>query len=91
MANGLRVDWSGLNAGAANSELIAAELTVDARAGADNSQPSYRGLSAMDSAVLSARTRQSARVSGQAEVLSAAGVQYEAIDTQTAGGLAELM
>lgn len=91
MANDLRVDPGALRAGATSSEMIAAELG-NAPASLDAGHyPSSTGVIAMDSAVITARTSQSSRVSAQAGDLSAAAQRYSAVDEQHAGGLAELM
>lgn len=91
MANDLRVDPGALRAGATSSELIAAELGVSPARPDAGGYPSSTGVSAMDDAVITARSSQSGRVSAQAGHLSAAAHRYTATDEQHAGGLAELM
>ncbi|MUL85310.1 hypothetical protein FZI95_24885 [Mycobacterium sp. CBMA247] len=91
MANDLRVDPGALRAGATSSEMIAAELGASPTSSDAGGYPSCTGVTAMDSAVITARSSQSSRVSAQAGVLSAAALRYDAIDEQSAGGLAELM
>ncbi|MHC9296657.1 hypothetical protein ACRCUN_29690 [Mycobacterium sp. LTG2003] len=90
MANDLRVDPGGLRAGAISSEMIAAELTAETVDAALVS-PTHTGVSAMDAAVSAARGRQSTRVSAQAGDMLAGASRFEAVDDETAGGLAELM
>ncbi|WP_254849117.1 hypothetical protein [Mycobacterium sp. GA-1841] len=71
--------------------MIAVELgaaSVDSGVGG---YPSSSGVAAMDSAVMNVRAMQSGRVSAQAGDLSAAAGRYDAIDEQSAGGVAELM
>lgn len=90
MANDLSVDPGGLRAGAISSEMIAAELTAET-VGTAVESPTHTGVSAMDAAVSSVRARQSTRVSAQAGDMLAGASQFEAVDEETAGGLAELM
>ncbi len=91
MANDLRVDPGALRAGATSSEMIAAELGVSHARPDAGGYPSSTGVSAMDDAVITARTTQAGRVRAQAGYLSAAALQNAAVDEQHAGGLAELM
>lgn len=91
MANDLRVDPGALRAGATSSALIAAELGALPMSPNSGGYPSCAGVSAMDSAVITARTTQSSRVSAQAGDLSAAAFRYDSADEHSAGGLAELM
>ncbi|MDH6198878.1 hypothetical protein M2272_005542 [Mycobacterium frederiksbergense] len=91
MANDLRVDPGALRAGATSSEMIAVELGASPVGGGAGGYSSCSGVVAMDAAVTTMRTMQSGRVSAQAGDLSAAALQYDAIDGQTAGGLADLL
>ena len=91
MANDLRVDPGALRAGATSSEMIAAELGASRACPDAGGYPSCAGVLAMDSAVTTARSSQSHRVSAQAGDLSAAALRYDASDEQSAGGMAELM
>ncbi len=91
MANDLRVDPGALRAGATSSAMIAAELGASRPRPDAGSYPSGTGVAAMDSAVTTARSFQSSRVSAQAGDLSAAAVRYGVVDEQSAGGMAELM
>jgi len=81
MANGLEVDAGGLRVAAAGGDGIAAGLsggTFDAVAIA---QPSGAGVSAMNAALASVKSRQSTRMTGQAEDLSASSARYDTTDT----------
>jgi hypothetical protein len=80
MANGLEVDASGLRIAAANSELTAAELATGTVDGGHGTTPSQAGVVAILAAVQSVRTRQSNRISGQADDLSVSGVRYDTTD-----------
>lgn len=91
MANDLRVDPGALRAGATSSEMIAVELGAAPAGSGVGEYPSSSGVAAMDTAVVHVRTMQSGRVSAQAGDLSAAAGRYDAIDEQSAGGVAELM
>jgi len=87
MANELNVNADGLRAAAASSDVIAAELatgTVDGGAGAT---PSQAGVAAILAAAQSARTRQSQRISGQADDLSVSGTRYDTTDSGGAGAI----
>lgn len=66
MGNELDVDSSDLRAAAAGADAIAETLAGAATAGSTGAQPSTAGVSALDAAISAIRTRQSARVSGQA-------------------------
>lgn len=90
VANDLRIDPGGLRAGAISSEMIAAELTAETVDAAADS-PTHTGVSAMDAAVSAVRARQSTRVSAQAADMLAGASRFEAVDEESAGGLAELM
>lgn len=80
MANGLEVDAAGLRIAAASSDAVAAGLT-----GADAGNPnanhgSAAGVAAMNAALTSVRSRQSARMTGQAGDLSVSGARYHTTD-----------
>ena len=90
MANDLRVDPGGLRAGATSSAMIAAELTAE-KVDVGTHSPTHAGVSAMEVAVAAARVRQSSRVGALAGAMMAGAGQFESVDEQSAGGVAELM
>ncbi|WKG03253.1 hypothetical protein [Mycolicibacterium sp. HK-90] len=81
MANGLGVDAAGLRAAAAGSDGIAAGLTDGSFDAAPSTQPSGAGVAAMNAALTSVKSRQSARMTGQAEDLSVGSARYDSTDT----------
>ncbi|EUA41769.1 hypothetical protein I549_0207 [Mycobacterium avium subsp. avium 2285 (R)] len=80
MANELEVDASGLRTAAASSDVIAAELSTGTVDGGRGTTPSQAGAAAILTAAQSARTRQSNRISGQADDLSVSGTRYDTTD-----------
>ncbi|KHO21127.1 type VII secretion target [Mycolicibacterium setense] len=81
MANGLEVDSGGLRAAAAGSDGIAAGLSGGSFDTPRSTQPSGAGVAAVNAALTSVRSRQSARMTGQADDLSASSARYDATDT----------
>ncbi|MGV9798774.1 hypothetical protein ACWDTP_12030 [Mycobacterium sp. NPDC003449] len=80
MANGLEVDASGLRIAAASSEAAAAELGTGTVDGGRGTTPSQAGVAAILAAAQSVRTRQSGRISGQADVLTVSSARYDTTD-----------
>ena len=87
MGNELGVDSSDLRAAAAGGDAIAETLAGAAAAGSTGAQPSAAGVSALDAAISAIRTRQSARLSGQASDLSVASARYDDTDGVSAGDI----
>lgn len=81
MANELEVDAAGLRVAAAGSDGIAAGLTGGSFDAASSAQPSGAGVAAMNAALSSAKSRQSARMTGQAGDLSVSSAQYDTTDS----------
>lgn len=79
VANDLNVDAAGLRVAAVASDDVAAGLT-GAATGAARSQPSSAGVAALNAALASARSRQSRRISSQADDLSAGSTRYDTTD-----------
>ncbi|KUI06006.1 hypothetical protein [Mycobacterium sp. IS-3022] len=84
MANELEVDAAGLRTAAAGSEAVAAALTTGIADGASGTCPSQAGVAAVLAAAQSVRTRQSHRITGQANDLSVGSARYEATDSDAA-------
>lgn len=82
MANGLEVDAGGLRVAAASSDGVAAGLTggsfFDA---APSPQPSGAGIAAVNAALASVKSRQSNRITSQADDLSVSSTRYDTTDT----------
>ncbi|WNG79977.1 type VII secretion target [Mycobacterium sp. ITM-2016-00316] len=87
MADELEVDTAGLRTAAANSEATATGLTGAGFSGATSAQPSGGGVAAVNAALTSLRTRQSARITGQAGDLSTASARYDTTDEGGAGAI----
>ncbi|WP_441958371.1 hypothetical protein [Mycolicibacterium houstonense] len=81
MANELEVDAVGLRVAAAGSDGIAAGLTGGSFDAAPSARPSGAGVAAVNAALASVRSRQSARMTGQAEDLSVSSARYDTTDT----------
>lgn len=81
MANGLEVDAVGLRSAANGSTGIAAGLTNTATSNLTSSQPSAAGVAAMNAALASTRSRQSARMTGQAGDLTTSSARYDTTDS----------
>lgn len=82
MANELQVDAAGLRSAASSSEGVAADLTGTGTSNPTSSQPSAAGVAAMNAALSSAKSRQSTRMTGQAEDLSVSSARYDTTDTE---------
>lgn len=81
----LRVDVEGLRSAAGSSSALAAGLTAGADAGtACTTHASAAGVAAMDAAITSVQSRQSNRLTGQADAMTTSSASYEATDS--AGG-----
>ncbi|WP_135452611.1 hypothetical protein [Mycobacterium sp. DL99] len=87
MANELEVDAAGLWAAAASSDATAAQLANGAVGGGPGATPSQAGVAAILAAAQSVRTRQSHRVSGQADALSMGGARYDTTDDDGAAAI----
>lgn len=83
MAGELRVDTSGLNAGAASSEASAASLVGTALTGSMSTQPSAGGVAAVNTALAAVQGRQSARITGQASDMSTGAAAYGRTDADS--------
>ncbi|MGV0812321.1 hypothetical protein ABQF34_10200 [Mycolicibacterium boenickei] len=81
MANGLEVDAGGLRIAAAGSDGIAAGLAGESFDAAPSTQPSAAGIAAVNAALASAKSRQSQRITGQADDLLVSGARYDTTDT----------
>lgn len=80
MANELHVDAAGLRTAAGNSEGTAAELATGTVEGARGATPSQAGVAAILAAAQSVRSRQSSRISGQADDLRVSSALYDSTD-----------
>ncbi|OBB10242.1 hypothetical protein A5761_27975 [Mycolicibacterium setense] len=80
MANELQVDAAGLRAAAAGSDGIAAGLTGGSFDSAASAQASGAGVAAVNAALTSVKSRQSARITGQADDLSVSSARYDTTD-----------
>lgn len=80
MANELEVDAGGLRTAAFSSQGVGAGLTVGQLDAAASSQPSGAGVAAVNAALASVKTRQSARITGQADDLSVSSARYDTTD-----------
>lgn len=87
MADELEVDTGGLRSAAANSESTAGTLTGAGLTDATSTQPSGGGVAAVNAALASVRTRQSARITGQAGDMSTASARYDTTDEDEAGAI----
>ncbi|AKS31200.1 hypothetical protein [Mycolicibacterium goodii] len=81
MANGLEVDAGGLRIAAAGSDGIAAGLSGETFDAVATAQPSGAGVAAVNAALASVKSRQSTRMTGQAEDLSVSSARYYTTDT----------
>ncbi|WP_124712892.1 type VII secretion target [Mycolicibacterium nivoides] len=81
MANELEVDAGGLRVAAAGSDGLAAGLAGGSFDAAASAQPSGAGVAAMNAALTSVKSRQSARITGQADDLSVSSARYDSTDT----------
>lgn len=88
MANELGVSAESLRTAASSSESIAESLT-DSHCGQSGTQPSSAGIAALDTAIASARSRQSTHVSGNADAVSTANARYDHTDTEAATNLTD--
>lgn len=86
MANDLNVSADGLRVAAVASHNVAAGLT-DVAAGTGRTQPSSAGVAALNTAWASASSRQSARMSGQADDLSVSSARYDSTDGGSADAI----
>jgi len=84
MAIRLEVDAVGLRNAAASSAAVAETLTGVNAGNPSSSHPSAAGVAAMNAALASMQSRQSARMTGQAGDLSAGSARYDTTDA--AGG-----
>ncbi|WP_019971504.1 hypothetical protein [Mycobacterium sp. 141] len=81
MANELHVDAAGLRLAAANSTSAAsAAFTNGGFDAATGSKPSSAGIAAVNAALVSLQTRQTQRITGQAEALTTGSSQYDGTD-----------
>lgn len=80
VAHELEVDAIGLRVAAASSSATAAALTGAAGGEPSGSRPSSAGIAAMNEALTSVRSRQSRRISGQSDDLSASSARYDSTD-----------
>jgi hypothetical protein len=87
VANELNVNAAGLRASAARSDATAAELAAGTAGGGRGTTPSQAGAAAILAAAQSVRTRQSHRVSGQADDLSVSGARYDTTDDDGAAAI----
>ncbi|MCP3810999.1 hypothetical protein NLX62_01385 [Mycobacteriaceae bacterium Msp059] len=81
MANELHVDAAGLRSASASSANVAASLAGLSLEATASSQPSGAGVAAVNAALTSVKNRQSARLTGQADVLSVSSARYGTTDT----------
>ncbi|CRZ17591.1 hypothetical protein [Mycolicibacterium neworleansense] len=81
MANELQVDAAGLRRAANSSTGVVAGLTSPAASNPTSSQPSAGGVAAMNAALASTQSRQSARMTGQAGDLSVSSARYDSADS----------
>ena len=81
MANELEVDAGGLRVAASSSDGIAAGLSGGPFDAVSSSHPSGAGVAAVNAALASVKSRQSARMTGQADDLSVSSVRYDTTDS----------
>ncbi|WP_158167424.1 hypothetical protein [Mycolicibacterium smegmatis] len=81
MANGLEVDAAGLRIASASSDAVAADLTGTATSNPNSTHPSAAGVAAMNAALASTQSRQSARMTGQSGDLSVSSARYDSTDS----------
>lgn len=81
MANELHVDAAGLLSAANSSDSIAAGLSGVDAGNPSATHASAAGVAAMNAALTSVKSRQSARMTGQASDLTASSARYDATDT----------
>lgn len=81
VANELQVNAAGLRAAGADSDHVAAGLSGGTLDAAASVQPSGVGVAAVNAALASVKSRQSTRMSGQAEDLSVSSARYDTTDT----------
>ncbi len=81
MANELNVNADGLRAAAASSDVVAAGLTAAELGGVSASRACSAGIAAVNAALMSVQRRQSQRMTGQADDLSAGGARYDSTDS----------
>lgn len=79
---------AGLRAAAAASSKLAAGVASGDAGGSTSPHPSGGGVTAMDAAITATHQRQSTRISGQADGLSAGAGRYESTDGDGAAGIA---
>lgn len=85
----LSVDTGGLRQGAGTSAAIATDLRVhDNNVSIAGSQPSHAGVTALNSAISSVRTRQAHRVEHSASKMQVGAEAYDSSDEQASGRLA---
>ncbi|MGV0815764.1 hypothetical protein ABQF34_27755 [Mycolicibacterium boenickei] len=88
MADGLRVNTSGLSSGAAVSDDIATSLGgVEGAADAPSLRLSQAGVVALSNAVARVRARQAQRVNEQATAMSTGSARYDHTDGDAAGDI----
>ena len=80
----LEVDATGLQIAAANSEAVADVLATGGADGVFSICPSQAGVASILAAAECVRTRQSQRITGQADDLSVSGVRYDSTDSDGA-------
>lgn len=81
MANKLQVDAAGLRVAAAGSDAVAAGLTSTEDGNPGSAHPSAVGVAAMNAALASTQSRQSARMTGQSGDLSVSSALYDSTDS----------
>ncbi|OHU01575.1 type VII secretion target [Mycobacterium syngnathidarum] len=81
MASELHVDAAGLRSAADSSAGVAAGLTSTATSNPNSAQPSAAGVAAMNTALTSVQSRQSARMTGQAGDLMTSSARYDTTDS----------
>lgn len=81
MANELEVDSGGLRSAAFSSEVVGAGLTGGSFDTPRSTQPSGAGVAAVNAALSSLKSRQSARITGQASDLSVSSARYDTTDS----------
>lgn len=91
MAKDLSVDVNGLKLAAAGSNAIAADVLANGFDASVSVRPSGVGIAAFDAASVSARTRLSGRIAGQAGDIASAGDHYDATDGGNADAIAVTM
>lgn len=81
MANELHVDAAGLRSAANSSEGVAAGLTGTGTSNPTSTQPSAAGVAAVNAALASTQSSQSARMTSQAGDLTTSSARYDSTDS----------